>query len=261
LFRDAKWPQLLAKLKDVNSSLAEDARLSAVDVSILEQLVATLQLPPSHLSPDFRPVEISLVHNVLPAKFPTDSLFVVFDLWRLFVLHGSSAVMYKDSDSGSNYLHTATGALQSNLNNNTGLCAARYLANLFAASVSKWAAVDRQSIYLSVVATAIRETTVKGTQLACASVIANLASAVSEKKSAKMNELALSILDLSLTCLEAIGNSGDPDAIYRLLIAVGSSLANAAHLKARVKSVISPLGAARPEPVIKECCADILAAL
>ena len=263
LFRDAKWPQLLSKLIDVNNSLPEDEKLSLVEMSIIESLVAALQQPPSHLSPDFRPIEISLVHTVLPSKFSSESLFVVFDLWRLFVLNGAAMVMYKDSNSGGNFMQTAVDALKKFENNNTGLCAARYLANLFALSVSKWAAVDREADYVAAVAKALTATTVKGTQLACASVMANLANAVTEKKTAKTIELAARLLDTVLKCLEAVGDSGEPDTVYRLLVAVGCclQLLPAGNRTSKISSVVAAVNVTRTEPVIKECCSDILAAI
>ena len=260
LFKEAKWPQLLAKLKEVNASIPTP--LTHQDLALIDHVAQVLQAPPSHLSPDFRPSEISVIHSKLISSFPPESLFVVFDLWRLFVLHGSATVMYKDSDGGGQYILTAARNLQAAPSTNTGLCTARYLANLFASQVSKWAAVDRANLYLPVVAQALTTPGVnKQTQLALASVIANLATATSEKKNGKNMELASTILD---NLVNVVPNVTDPDVTYRLLVGVGCSLIGLNGKSARkdeISAIVSRIEIDKSEDFIRQCCRDIKAQL
>lgn len=258
LFKDAKWPQLLAKIKEVNASIPDP--LSAEDLNAIDNIVTLLQQPPSHSSPDFKPSDISLVHSKLISKFPSDSLFVVFDLWRLFVLNGAAAVMYKDSDSGSQYMVSAAKILQANYRNNTGLCAARYLANLFASSISKWAAVDRHTLYLPVTVQGLTAPGVsKATQLALASIIANLANSTTEKRSAKSIELAKSLVDQLASLVKPLVASADADVMYRLLVALGCALigSNGQANAGAIPSIIQEVQSNFTQDFITECCLDI----
>ena len=176
LFRDAKWGPMTEKLQSFISDPVDKMLLSSV-LEILEK----------RKSAEFRPSEVSLIHSKLLTSVPIDQLFVLFDLWRLFVLHPGAAVMYKNSDRGAQYIATAAKYLQANPTNNTGLCAARYLANLFALSVSKWAAVELYHLYLPTVVEVINMDNVnKQTKIACASVVANLGITTKEKKNASL---------------------------------------------------------------------------
>lgn len=262
LFKEAKWPQLLAKLKEGAASV-----LSEEELQQIEHVVKLLQEPPSHANRDFRPIEISTIHTKLVSVIPSEYLFAVFDLWRLFALHKAAAVMYKDSDQGFQYMATAARQLEANIANNTGLCAARYLANLFSTSVSKWAAVDRYLVYLPVVKLALSssESCPKGTQIACAAVLANLGTSTTEKKSEKSIKIAN---DLIQVILQLLGKSNilDPDALHKLLVALGSSVIgsggpNSSPFKQEISSAIECIRARGGDDqidVIKQICADIL---
>lgn len=241
LFREAKWPQLLAKLTDVMRAVTE---FTVEETKIIQDVVELLQQPPSHLNRDFRPIEIALIHTKLVSFFPPESLFAVFDLWRLFALHKSAAVMYKDSDQGSQYMQTAARFLANSQPNNTGLCAARYLANLFGASVSKWAAVDRFQIYLPAVKQALLGPGVpRGTQTACAAIVANLAASTAEKRSVKSMELATVLVKtiVEILNMEIALSSLDPDALYKLLLALATAKRNQQEgVKERTTAIVLP---------------------
>jgi hypothetical protein len=149
--------------------------------------------------------------------------------------------MYKDSDQGSQYMQTASRFLANSQSNNTGLCAARYIANLFGASVSKWAAVDRFQIYLPAVKhTLLCPGVPRGTQIACAAIVANLATSTAEKRSVKSMELATVLVKTIVEILntENALNSLDPDAIYKLLLALATA---SKQQDAKLTIVIPPL--------------------
>jgi phospholipase A-2-activating protein len=229
LFKEAKWPQLLSKLHEVNNSLPEHSRLTNVEMNVIESVVELLQKPPSNTNPDLRPVEIQIVHSTLISRFPPESLFVVFDLWRMFVLNSAACVMYKDSNGGSQYMMTAARYLEQNSTNNTGLCCARYLSNLFSQSVPKWAAVENQKLFVFslVHALSTSEGVSKNTQMACAAALANLASATTEKATAKSVELAQSLADSIMAILHSGISRFDPEVLGRLLVALGCCIVGA----------------------------------
>lgn len=262
LFREAKWPQLLAKLQEVNSQLDEAARLSIPDMSLVEHIISFLQKPPSYSSQDLRPVDIQIVHSTLLNKFPPEALFVVFDLWRMFVLNAGACTMYKDSNGGSQYLITAAKYLQANSSNNTGMCAARYLANIFSQSVPKWAAVENYHLFVPTLVTvlSIEDGVSKNTQLACAAALANVASATTEKATSKFVEMAKIIGEhvLSILTKPHVQNI-DADVMYRLLIALGCAIIGARGSFLNRKNDVTALlnSITRPESAVRECISEI----
>ena len=264
LFKEAKWPQLLSKLHEVNSSLPEHSRLNSVEMNLIESVVELLQKPPSNTNPDLRPAEIQIVHSTLISRFPPESLFVVFDLWRMFVLNSAACVMYKDSHGGSQYMITAARYLEQNSTNNTGLCCARYLTNLFSQSVPKWAAVDNQKLFVSALVHTLStpEGVSKNTQVACASGLANLASATTEKATAKSVELAQSLADSIISIIHSGIARFDAEVVGRLLIALGSCVVGArtglAGRKHELQLLLQEVEkSGKSDPVIAQCISEI----
>ena len=170
--------------------------------------------------------------------------------------------MYKDSDGGSQYMITAAKYLQANQTNNTGMCAARYLANIFSQSVPKWAAVDNCHLFVPALVSALStEAGVsKNTQLACAAALANLASATTEKATAKFVEIAKTLADqvISILAKPHLQNM-DADVVYRLLVTLGCAIMGARGGLANRKSEVSDLlnSINRPEQAVRECISEI----
>jgi len=222
LFRDAKWPQLMAKLREVDSTLLEDSRLTPVELMRLESLVEKLQNN-QHVS-EFTAVDSAIIFNKLTSKFPIESMFVIFDLWRLVILNPTVAgEMFKNSDGGSSLILTAARQLKANFQNNMGMCCARFLSNIFANSVSKWALMDRFDLVIDVILTGcdVSSGASKQTQLACASVLANIASAMTEKKKIFSHEFVDRVLGMLETGKLVVSDS---DVAYRIGVALGCFL-------------------------------------
>ena len=248
-FREGKLLAISEKLKQTNVSLP--VPLDMVEIAAIESVLKTLGTNRG----EFRPSEISLIHTKLPTIWPNDQLFLVFDLWRLFVLHPGSAVMYKNTDGGNQYMYTATRFLNSTAPN-VAMCAGRYLANLFSHSTAKWAAFERNSVYLSAVVDVLANPTAnKQIQLACASILANLAICTVEKRNVTSTQLAPNLIEIIPQCF----SSDDPEVVYRLLVATGCALVAASgEIPSNLSKVLETVKQKFTQENIQQCVSDIL---
>merc|ERR1711879_950438 len=96
------------------------------------------RLKSGSMASEFRPCEKEVVHVRLK-EWPSDKMFPVVDLWRLFLTHPQSADYYKGSDRGSPILSQICSLLDTDVNGPLGLCCARYLANLFIYQTNRYA--------------------------------------------------------------------------------------------------------------------------
>ena len=242
LFKEAKWPQLINKLEQLQVT-----QLARID-SIGKPLQSGRPLP------EFTPSDVSTIFSKLPSSIPLESLFVVFDLWRLLVLDVTVASeLFRNADGGSAYLNQACRQLTANVSNNTGLCCARFLCNIFGNSVSKWALMDRIEIVIDALTSGCGTNASKLTQLACASALANISSAISEKKTnVKFITLADQLIDRFDQ--QIVPQVSDPDVMYRIVVGLGClSLVDDVR-KARVVKVCEKLSAttSQVQTVIKD---------
>ena len=247
LFKEAKWPQLIAKLNSVNVSL------TPIEMARIDRIAATLDTR-KPLS-EFTSTDVAIIFSKLNSTIPLDSLFVVFDLWRLVVLDPSVASeLFRNADGGSAYILHAARQMTANIGNNTGMCCARFITNIFASSVSKWAIMDRADLVVDALVSGCSEPASKLTQLASASALANMASATSEKKTnPKLIAIAETLFDrisrlISPTC--------DPDVLYRLVVGLGClSLVNG-DIRSRVVQLCASLSSL--PPIVQPVISDIL---
>jgi hypothetical protein len=150
-------------------------------------------------------------------------------------------------------LLTASRQLAANVGNNTGMCCARFLANVFGNSVSKWAIMDRTELVIDALCVGCGASATKLTQLASASTLANMASAVGEKKTnVKFLALADTMLDKFGSLISQVTDS---DVLYRLAVALGClSLVNA-EKKAKARAICASI--ASPPPNVQAVISDI----
>jgi Na+-transporting NADH:ubiquinone oxidoreductase subunit NqrD len=99
----------------------------------------------------------------------------------------------------------------------------------------------------------------KATQIALASVLANLANSTTEKKSAKSIELANSLVVQLASLFKSLVASADPDVIYRLLVALGCALvgSNGQAYPSAIPSITQDVLSHYTQDFITECCLDI----
>ncbi|CAK9034831.1 Phospholipase A-2-activating protein (PLA2P) (PLAP), partial [Durusdinium trenchii] len=216
VFKDGKFEALQGKILEFNQQVEEELRLDPVDTQHLIEGISKLKMG---VSTELRDCEKEIIVKKL-GKWPNDKLFPVVDLWRLLLAHPSSSDFFKGSDRGTSYILQVLNLLAVDINSPLGLCAARYLANLFIYQTNKYAAFDKRELVLNGVEAAISSTN-KHTKLACASVLLNMAIILyesSQPPKAFDEATANRVLQLALTFLSKVE---DEDARCRAMLAIG----------------------------------------
>eukprot|EP00434_Breviolum_minutum_P002982 symbB.v1.2.002621.t1/scaffold139.1/size300179/4 len=250
VFKDGKFEALQGKIMEFNGQVAEELRLDPVEVQHLTEGINKLKLG---VTTELRDCEKEIMVKKL-GSWPNDKLFPVVDLWRLLLAHPSSSDFFKGSDRGTAYILQVLNLLSVDINSPLGLCAARYLANLFIYQTNKYAAFDKRDLLLNGIEQAINSSN-KHTKLACSSVLLNMAiivyessqppKAFDEATSSRILQLALSLLgkaeeDAQCRAMLAIGTLLTRDPAHRPL----SGACKAADLGSKIGALESKLGAA-----------------
>jgi len=186
---------------------------------------AIAKLKSNLMSAEFRNCEKEVIHVKLK-EWPNDRLFPVVDLWRLFLVHPTSADYFKGSDRGTPFITQVVSLLSGEPSGALGLCCARYLANLFIYQTNRYAIFDKRELVLKALEPVLATSTNKHTRLACTSVLLNLAIVLHESsqppKAWDVNAAA-TVARLALAFL-AKASADDGDAQQRALLAVGTLL-------------------------------------
>ncbi|CAL1156760.1 unnamed protein product [Cladocopium goreaui] len=251
VFKDGKFEALQGKILEFNGQVEEELKLDPIEVNHLTEGISKLKMG---VSTELRDCEKEIIVKKL-GKWPNDKLFPVVDLWRLLLAHPSSSDFFKGSDRGTAYILQVLSLLTVDINSPLGLCASRYLANLFIYQTNKYAAFDKRDLVLNGIESAMNSTN-KHTKLACTSVLLNMAIILyesSQPPKAFDEATAQRILQLALSFL---GKAEDEDARCRAMLAVGtlltrdpakrplSAACKAGDLPGKISALESKLGAA-----------------
>merc|ERR1711870_74746 len=109
---------------------------------------------------EFKDAARSLVWEKL-SDWPQENLFPVIDLQRLYILHPGSTELFKGTDKGAKIIARMLKCLKADTNGPLGLCAARFLANLFQCGVNKHAIYDKRRLVLDSIGQVIPSVTNK----------------------------------------------------------------------------------------------------
>jgi phospholipase A-2-activating protein len=217
LFRDAKWTALKTKLFQVIDSVP--GVMSDTERNLLSRVVDGLQNTPVDPNLVAHPEAISVVFAklILVAESVPSDAFVVFDLWRLVVLHNVITAVMFNGPGGNRFILPAVRMIAKS-HPNTTLCAMRYIANLFSTSVGKWAVFENwKAVVDTVREVAKNEGIPRPLQLACITVFTNLAIAANEKKSTDVGIAVAEVL-VQLTV------DGDDEVVYRYSVGLGCTV-------------------------------------
>lgn len=221
VFKDGKFEALQGKILEFNGQVDDGLKLDANEVTYLGDAIGKLKLG---VTSEFRSCEKEVVWHKLK-DWPKDKIFPVIDLWRLFLVHPTSADLFKGSDRGAHYVTQVLALMASDLSGPLGLCAARFLANLFIFQTNRYAAFDKRELLLRGMEPALASTN-KHTKVAAASVLLNIAVVLHESSIPPKPwdaGCALSVANLSLAFLEKAG-ADDGDAQQRAVLAIGTLL-------------------------------------
>ena len=104
--------------------------LGEKELIYLDSLCKTLGNPSKFMSTEIGPLPIEVLVKCL--NFPVDKVFPAVDLYRLFLMHPSSAVHYNGADAGATYISLLSAFLvMKDAPNPVIMLTLRALANLF----------------------------------------------------------------------------------------------------------------------------------
>lgn len=222
VFKDGKFDALQNKILEFNEQVDEDKRLDATEVMHLKNGIDKLKS--GIMSNEIRPTERDIIRSRL-GEWPTDKLFPVADLWRLYLVHPQSADFFKGSDRGAPFIAQILQLLAGDNNGPLGLCCTRFLANLFIYQTNRYAIFDKRQFVLRAVEPALSSTN-KHTRVASCTVLLNMAIVLHESSNPPKPwdaETGSAVASLALGFLERAG-ADDADAAHRCLLTIGSLL-------------------------------------
>eukprot|EP00927_Polykrikos_kofoidii_P049319 TRINITY_DN43393_c0_g1_i1.p1 TRINITY_DN43393_c0_g1~~TRINITY_DN43393_c0_g1_i1.p1 ORF type:complete len:765 (+),score=159.92 TRINITY_DN43393_c0_g1_i1:70-2295(+) len=221
-FKDGKFDALQGKLLEFNDQVDASVKLDDNDVMFLKEAIGKLKS--GVLSKTLRDCEKEVIFKKL-GEWPTDKLFPVVDLWRLFLVFPQSADNFKGSDRGAPLLAKIVGLLTADVNGNVALCCSRFLANLFIFQTNRYAIFDKRDFVLKAIRSALGSKN-KHTRVACTSVLLNMAIVLHESTPPPKQWDAACATTIAELAMDFLGNAGpeDGDAQQRATLAIGTLL-------------------------------------
>eukprot|EP00930_Biecheleria_cincta_P097447 TRINITY_DN8915_c0_g1_i1.p1 TRINITY_DN8915_c0_g1~~TRINITY_DN8915_c0_g1_i1.p1 ORF type:complete len:761 (+),score=170.13 TRINITY_DN8915_c0_g1_i1:301-2283(+) len=221
VFKDGKFEQLQAKILEFNGQVDESLRLDPVEVGHLTEGISKLKMG---VTSELRACQQEIIIVKL-GQWPKDKLFPVVDLWRLYLAHPVSSDLFKGSDRGTSHILQALDFIGADVNGPLGLCAARYLANLFIYQTNKYAAFDKRELIFKTLSSALN-TTNKHTKVACMSLLLNIACVLHESSQPPKAWDLASAETCARLALDFLAKAAaeDEDAKVRAVLALGSLL-------------------------------------
>lgn len=261
LFKDGKFDPLLGKIQEINGGFPDDdeKKIDPTEFMHLNEAVGTLKS--NNFGKNFRACERDLIWQKMD-KWPQESMFPVVDLRRLYLIHPDSSTLFKGTDKGARIIANHVRMLQADTNGALGLCASRFLANLFASSTNKWAVYDKRKWIFEQLTELIPKVTNKNVKIAIASTLMNFSVAYTEKSETNAEGKE----ELLRAAGAIVGASGEaPDAQIRGLLAAGTIMVCKGSpdpaLKDAAKAALTDPLAKISDPKIGEIAAEVKALL
>jgi len=236
-FKDGKFEALHKKLLEFNEQVDESMRLDVGDQTHLNACIEKLK---AGIASEIRPCEKDIVHYKM-GEWPSDKLFPVIDLWRLFLLHPQSGDLFKGSDRGAGMISKVLALLSSDINGPLGLCASRWFANTSLYQTNRYAVFDKKAAVMKAIEPALKSTN-KNVRLAATTVLLNFAIILHEVSFPPKPwdaAFAMEVTRLALLFLD-VAAPDDNDAVQRTVLALGSLLprdiANGGAIKEKLKA-------------------------
>jgi len=222
-FKDGKFDPLQNKILEFNDQVPEQQRMDALEIGFFKDAVGKLKS--NIMSVEFRNCEKEVIHVKLK-EWPQDRLFPVIDLWRLFLVHPSSADYFKGSDRGTPFITQIVNLLTSDASGPLGLCSSRYLANLFIYQTNRYAVFDKRDFVMKAVEQVLGVSTNKHTKVACTSILLNTAIVLHESSQppkAWDSSCGSAVARIALAFIAQAGPD-DGDAQQRAALSLGTLL-------------------------------------
>ncbi|TRY96521.1 hypothetical protein DNTS_014704 [Danionella cerebrum] len=249
MFEQANTTQILGKLRELNSSAPADHKLNDAALNCLEKLLVLVTDLKSQQQPTAEQI------NVLwkTCHWPEDIVFPVLDILRLAVRHPEVNAQLCGGTEGASLCNLLLGLMSPEGRPANQMLALRSLCNCFSGSHGRALLLGQRDAVLSRAAD-LRSVCNKNIHVALATLVLNYAGRLYGQ--AAEIEAKAQCLSVASTALEVVQ---DREAVFRLLVALGTTLSGDSTAKdlARslgVSSQISHYARVGDPPKVGECC-------
>ncbi|XP_048826154.1 phospholipase A-2-activating protein isoform X1 [Brienomyrus brachyistius] len=251
-FDQGNTTQILAKLKELNSGTSGDQRLSEHAVAQLEALLLTVCDQQSKQQPTAE--QIGILWNT--THWPEDIVFPVLDILRLAVRHPVVNEHLCRETDGIQFCNHILSLMVPQGRPANQMLALRTLCNCFSGSIGRELLMAQREAILSR-ACDLRTVRNKNIHVALATLVLNYAGSLHQIQDLEGKAQCLSVASAALEVVQ------DKEAIFRLLVALGTTVSNdtTAGDLARslgVQSQIAQYTSTSDPAKVAECCKLVL---
>uniref|UniRef100_A0A672PW60 Phospholipase A-2-activating protein-like n=1 Tax=Sinocyclocheilus grahami TaxID=75366 RepID=A0A672PW60_SINGR len=253
MFEQANSTQILGKLRELNNTAPADRKLSDAALDCLQKLLLVVTDLKSQEQPTAEQI------NVLwrTSHWPEDIVFPVLDILRLAVRHPEVNAQLCGGTEGASLCNHLLGLMSPESRPANQMLALRILCNCFSGSHGRALLLGHRDTVLSR-AGDLRVVSNKNIHVALATLVLNYAGRLYGQPTEI--EAKAQCLSVASTALEVVH---DKEAVFRLLVALGTTVAGDSTAKdlARslgVNSQISKYARVSDPAKVGECCRLVL---
>lgn len=252
MFEQANATQILGKLRELNNSAPQDHKLSEAALDSLEKLLFIVTDPKKE-----QPTAEQIGVLWKASHWPEDIVFPVLDILRLAVRHPEVNAQLCGGTEGASLCNHLLGLMSPDGRPANQMLALRTLCNCFSGSHGRALLLGQRDAVLSR-AGDLRTVCNKNIHVAVATLVLNYAGRLYGQPAEI--EAKAQCLSVASTALEVVQ---DKEAVFRLLVALGTTVAGDGTAKdlARSLGVRSQISkyAGVPDPAkVGECCRLLL---
>uniref|UniRef100_A0A3Q3G4N8 Phospholipase A2-activating protein n=1 Tax=Labrus bergylta TaxID=56723 RepID=A0A3Q3G4N8_9LABR len=252
-FEQANTPQIIAKLKELNGGAPQEHQLSEEILESVERLLMSVCEPCSSKSP----LTIQQINLLWKAShWPEDIVFPVLDIMRLAVRHPQVNESLCGEAEGVQLCNHLLSLMRPEGRPANQMLALRTLCNCFSGRNGRALLMAQRETVLSRAAE-LASVCNKNIHIALATLVLNYASCLHSQPDLEAKAQCLSVASRALETIQ------DKEAVFRLLVALGTTVASDQTAKdlARslgVNSQISKYSSVSDPSKVAECCQLVL---
>ncbi|XP_062850294.1 phospholipase A-2-activating protein [Trichomycterus rosablanca] len=253
MFEQANTTQIIGKLRELNVNAPEDHRLSDEMLGNMEKLLLTVSATKSQDQPTAE--QISILWRT--CHWPEDIVFPVLDILRLAVRHPEINAQLCGGTEGASLCNHLLGLMSPQGRAANQMLALRTFCNCFSGShgrallLGQWEAVLSQAVELRTLCN-------KNIHVALATLVLNYAAVLHGQKGEI--EAKAHCLSVASSTIEVVQ---DKEAVFRLLVALGTTVAGDGTAKDLARSLgvasqITKYASVSDPAKVGECCRLLL---
>ncbi|KAJ0006564.1 hypothetical protein NQD34_013837 [Periophthalmus magnuspinnatus] len=251
-FEQANSSQIIAKLKELNAGAPQEHKLSEDFLEIIEQLLVSVCASNSEPAPTMQ--QVTLLWKA--THWPEDIVFPVLDILRLAVRHPQVNETLCGEAEGVQLCNHLLNLMRPEGRPANQMLALRILCNCFSGRHGRSLLVSQRETILSRAAD-LASVNNKNIHIALATLVLNYASCFHSQPDLEAKAQCLSVASRALETVQ------DKEAVFRLLVALGTTVASDQTARDLAKSLgvnsqINKYSTVSDPSKVAECCQLVL---